>query len=94
MLALLPVGLVCLAPPVLSPKDAEGRPRKMAFGGWMLSLGFPTLARLKVLRGTPFDPMGYTAERRMERKLASTVIVAKSSPMPKRRTGSADVPDR
>ena len=41
----------------------------MAFGGWMLNLGFPTLAKLKVLRGTPFDPMGWTAERRTERKL-------------------------
>ena len=27
------------------------------------------LARLKVLRGTPFDPFGYTAERRTEREL-------------------------
>jgi indolepyruvate ferredoxin oxidoreductase len=27
------------------------------------------LARLKVLRGTRFDPFGYTAERRAEREL-------------------------
>jgi indolepyruvate ferredoxin oxidoreductase len=27
------------------------------------------LARLKGLRGTPFDPFGYTAERRTEREL-------------------------
>jgi indolepyruvate ferredoxin oxidoreductase len=27
------------------------------------------LARLKGLRGTPFDPFGYTAERRAEREL-------------------------
>lgn len=27
------------------------------------------LAKLKGLRGTPFDPFGYTAERRMERRL-------------------------
>ena len=27
------------------------------------------LARLKVLRGTAFDPFGYTAERRSEREL-------------------------
>jgi indolepyruvate ferredoxin oxidoreductase len=60
---------VLLAPPLIAPKDAEGKPRKMAFGGWMLNLGFPTLAKLKVLRGTPFDPMGWTAERRTERKL-------------------------
>jgi len=28
---------------------------------------FPLLARFKRLRGTPFDPFGYAAERRMER---------------------------
>ena len=60
---------VMLAPPMLSPKDAEGRPRKMAFGGWMLDAGFPLLARLKWLRGGPLDPFGHTSERRMERKL-------------------------
>jgi indolepyruvate ferredoxin oxidoreductase len=60
---------VLLSPPLLAPKDAEGRPRKIAFGGWMLDVGFPALARLKVLRGTPLDPFGWTAERKMERKL-------------------------
>jgi indolepyruvate ferredoxin oxidoreductase len=60
---------VLLAPPILAPKDAEGKPRKIAFGGWMLSFGFPLLAKLKGLRGTPFDIFGYTAERRMERAL-------------------------
>ncbi|HKR86868.1 MAG TPA: indolepyruvate ferredoxin oxidoreductase family protein [Phenylobacterium sp.] len=60
---------VLLSPPLLAPKDAEGRPRKMAFGGWMLTHGFPALARLKVLRGTPLDPFGWTAERKMERGL-------------------------
>ena len=29
----------------------------------------PFLARLKILRGTVFDPFGYTAERRQERML-------------------------
>jgi indolepyruvate ferredoxin oxidoreductase len=62
---------VLLAPPLLSPKDAEGKPRKIAFGGWMLELGFPALARLKGLRGTPLDLFGYTAERKMERQLAA-----------------------
>jgi indolepyruvate ferredoxin oxidoreductase len=40
----------------------------MRFGGWMFRL-FPLLARLKVLRGTAFDPFGYLRERRTERQL-------------------------
>jgi indolepyruvate ferredoxin oxidoreductase len=58
-----------LAPPLLaSRKDARGRPRKRAFGPW-LQLPMKLLARLKFLRGTAFDPFGYTAERRGEREL-------------------------
>ena len=57
-----------LAPPMLPGKDASGRPRKRQFGAWMMP-AFKGLARLKGLRGTPFDPFGYTAERRSERRL-------------------------
>jgi indolepyruvate ferredoxin oxidoreductase len=58
-----------LAPPLLpGRKDARGRPRKRAFGSW-LQLPLKWLARLRFLRGTPFDPFGYTAERRSEREL-------------------------
>jgi indolepyruvate ferredoxin oxidoreductase len=58
-----------LAPPMLAGKDkATGRPRKMSFGPWMLKI-FRMLAPLRVLRGTPLDVFGYTAERRMERQL-------------------------
>ena len=57
-----------LAPPFLPGKDAAGRPRKRAFGPWMIPV-FRTLARLKRLRGTAFDPFGYSPERRMERAL-------------------------
>jgi indolepyruvate ferredoxin oxidoreductase len=60
---------VLLAPPMLSPKDDAGRPKKLAFGGWMLRWGFPTLAKLKGLRGGPLDLFGATAERRAERAL-------------------------
>jgi indolepyruvate ferredoxin oxidoreductase len=60
---------VWLAPPILAPKDKDGRPRKMAFGGWMLKYGFPALAKLKGLRGGPFDLFGASPERRMERSL-------------------------
>ena len=60
-----------LAPPFLGgKKDARGRPLKREFGGWILPV-FGVLARLKSLRGTPFDIFGYTAERRMERQLIS-----------------------
>ncbi len=31
----------------------------MTFGPWMLS-AFALLAKFKFLRGTPFDPFGYT----------------------------------
>ncbi|HEX5377331.1 MAG TPA: indolepyruvate ferredoxin oxidoreductase family protein [Phenylobacterium sp.] len=60
---------VWLAPPILSPRDDQGNPRKIAFGGWMLDYGFPVLARLKGLRGTPLDLFGHSQERRMERRL-------------------------
>ena len=60
---------VLLAPPLLSPKDDQGRPKKLAFGGWMLRWGFPMLARLKGLRGGPLDLFAATAERRAERRL-------------------------
>jgi indolepyruvate ferredoxin oxidoreductase len=32
------------------------------------------LARFKFLRGTPFDPFGYSAERRMERRLIKEYV--------------------
>ena len=47
---------------------ATGEPRKMSFGPWMMS-AFGVLAKLKFLRGTPFDIFGYSEERRTERKL-------------------------
>ena len=56
-----------LAPPLLTSRDPDTRrPRKMTFGSWVLPI-FRILARLKGLRGTAFDPFGYTAERRRER---------------------------
>ena len=57
-----------LAPPLVSRQGADGRPMKRAFGG-LFEKAFPYLARLKGLRDTPFDPFGYTAERKMERAL-------------------------
>ena len=57
-----------LAPPILPGKEKDGRPRKRAFGMWMLSV-FKILSRMKGLRGTVFDPFGYSAERRNQRKM-------------------------
>ena len=57
-----------LAPPILTKTGPNGRPEKKQFGKRM-AWAFPKLARLKFLRGTPFDPFGRTAERRMERAL-------------------------
>ena len=58
-----------LAPPLLSKADpATGRPKKISFGAWMMS-AFRVLARFRFLRGTPLDPFGYSAERRVERGL-------------------------
>ncbi|MDO5622074.1 MAG: indolepyruvate ferredoxin oxidoreductase family protein [Paracoccus sp. (in: a-proteobacteria)] len=56
-----------LAPPVMWGRDAEGRPRKRAFGPWAERL-FGVLARMKGLRGTPLDPFGWLGERRAERR--------------------------
>ena len=57
-----------LAPPILSKMGPNGRPIKREFGPW-LERPLRLLAKLKVLRGTPFDVFGYTAERKMERAL-------------------------
>jgi indolepyruvate ferredoxin oxidoreductase len=60
-----------LAPPLLARRDKRtGLPRKMTFGPWLLG-GFKLLARLKFLRGTPFDPFGHTRERHIERQLVA-----------------------
>jgi indolepyruvate ferredoxin oxidoreductase len=47
------------------------------------------LARLKPLRGTPFNPFGYTAERRMERALIAQYEADMTQWLPK-----ADTVDR
>jgi len=60
---------VWLAPPVLNfGKDSQGRPKKRRFGPWIFPL-FGLLAKGRRLRGTPVDPFGWMAERRIERAL-------------------------
>ena len=56
-----------LAPPIFPGRAPNGRPKKRAMGPWVMKL-FNVLQRGKVLRGTPFDPFGYTVERRAERE--------------------------
>ena len=58
-----------LAPPLLAGRDANtGRPKKREYGAWMLWV-FRALAACRGLRGTRWDPFGYTAERRAERRI-------------------------
>lgn len=60
---------VYLAPPILGLKDpATGRPKKFRFGAWVFPL-FALLKHFRMLRGTPFDPFGYTEERKQDRHL-------------------------
>jgi indolepyruvate ferredoxin oxidoreductase len=60
---------VHLAPPLWAQRDQEtGTLKKRAYGGWVLP-AFRLLAKLKVLRGTAFDPFGHSAERKEERRL-------------------------
>jgi indolepyruvate ferredoxin oxidoreductase len=55
-----------LAPPLVARRDAQGRPIKQRYGAWVQT-AFRLLARLRFLRGTAFDPFGWTQERREER---------------------------
>jgi indolepyruvate ferredoxin oxidoreductase len=57
-----------LAPPIFAKKDAQGRLVKAEYGSWTWK-AFKVLAKLKGLRGGPFDVFGRTAERKMERAL-------------------------
>ena len=58
-----------LAPPLWPGKLLNGRPRKRRFPAKLTMPFLRLLARLKGLRGTPFDLFGYTGERRAERAL-------------------------
>jgi len=58
-----------MAPPLLSRRDLEtGHLQKREFGGWLFH-AFRIAAKLRRLRGTPLDIFGYSAERRLERRL-------------------------
>jgi indolepyruvate ferredoxin oxidoreductase len=57
-----------LAPPTMAKKDAAGHLQKKAFGPWMLK-GMRLLAKCRGLRGTPLDPFGRSADRKLDRQL-------------------------
>ena len=60
-----------LAPPLLARRDPlTGEPKKMSFGPWLIGV-LRVLAKFKFLRGTPFNPFGYSAERKTERSLVA-----------------------
>jgi indolepyruvate ferredoxin oxidoreductase len=57
-------------PNLLAPRDPRtGRVRKWEIPGWLMLPAFRAMAALRFLRGTPFDPFGRTAHRRLERSL-------------------------
>jgi len=57
-----------LAPPLLARRNEKGELVKRRYGPWMMS-AFRLLARFRGLRGTAFDPFGYTDERKTERAM-------------------------
>ncbi len=58
-----------MAPPLFAKRDPEtGEQEKQEFGQWMMT-AFRLLAGMKFLRGSLFDPFGYSAERKRERQL-------------------------
>ncbi len=64
-----------LAPPLWAARDGAGQLVKRRYGPWMHK-AMAVLAKLKGLRGTPFDPFGHTAERRAERALIGAYEIA------------------
>ncbi|MBI1405773.1 MAG: indolepyruvate ferredoxin oxidoreductase family protein [Caulobacter sp.] len=60
---------VWMSPPLIARKGPDGKPQKIALGGWMLTTVMPVLAKMKGLRGGPLDIFGKTEERRIERRL-------------------------
>ena len=59
------------APPFLARRGADGRPNKIAVGGWFAPV-LRLLAKLRWLRGTALDPFRHTAERQLEKELVRT----------------------
>ena len=60
-----------LAPPLIARRGDNGRPQKIAIGGWLTPV-LSLVAQLRWLRGRWFDPFRHTQERRLERRLVAT----------------------
>jgi indolepyruvate ferredoxin oxidoreductase len=74
---------------MLSKTGPDGRPVKREYGPGMMR-NFRILARLKGLRGTPLDPFGRTAERKMERALIKQYEADMASVLPKLNDANRD----
>jgi len=71
-----------LAPPLFAQRDPDtGQLQKREYGAWVLS-AFKLLAGLRKLRGTRFDPFGYTEERRTERQLIEDYLATLDELLP------------
>ena len=66
-----------LAPPLLAKHDDKGHLIKKQYGPSMMR-AFGVLAKLRFLRGSVFDPFGYTAERKQERALIDLYMATMS----------------
>jgi indolepyruvate ferredoxin oxidoreductase len=76
-----------LAPPILGGGlDAQGRPKKRAFGPWMMTV-FRWLAKFRFLRGTALDIFARSPDRKLERELIAayendvTAVLGSLSPL-------------
>ena len=79
-----------MSPPALF-KESDGKaPRKVTLGGWMRPV-LGLLAKGKVLRGTIWDPFGYSHERRMERHLIDAHITLVQELLPLVNTKNQDL---
>ncbi|RIX49118.1 MAG: indolepyruvate ferredoxin oxidoreductase family protein [Rhodocyclales bacterium GT-UBC] len=57
-----------LAPPGFSKPGADGRPRKIRFGPWLLPL-LKVVAKARRLRGSWLDPFRFSAEKALDQRL-------------------------
>ncbi|SIS55644.1 indolepyruvate ferredoxin oxidoreductase family protein [Phaeovulum vinaykumarii] len=71
-----------LAPPFLAGTGPDGRPRKRAFGPWVMPI-LERLARMKHLRGGPRDIFALNPDRRAERALIARYEADMAAVLPK-----------